>query len=189
MPVSKEGIYALNKTNPDLYLEVIGSDPEEPTYGAIAEVFHQLHCLVRMHGRRTLGAKFCGVLIDLQNLIRQHSWPIEQFSKDWGELYPDFLWDNPVLGRMHVDHCFEALRLSLMCYADITPVLNEHVDNPDFDRKADFNTHHKCRDFQRIADYVEEMGYDIPPPAVLKDGGHTHGERRFVTPVKPRGRK
>ncbi|KAM3514932.1 hypothetical protein MY11210_001410 [Beauveria gryllotalpidicola] len=170
MPVSKEGIHALNRTNPDLYYEVIGSDPEKPTYGAIAEVFHQLHCL---------------------NLIRQHSWPIEQFSKDWGDLYPDFLWDNPVLGRMHVDHCFEALRLSLMCYADITPVLNEHVDaNPDFDRKADFNTHHKCRNFQRIADYVEELGYDIPPPAVLMDEDHAHGRRRrFVTPVKPRGGK
>ncbi|OAA75610.1 hypothetical protein LEL_07598 [Akanthomyces lecanii RCEF 1005] len=173
MPVSKEGIYALNRTDPDLYYEVIGSDPEEPTYGAIAEVFHQLHCL---------------------NLIRQHSWPLEQFSKDWGELYPDFLWDNPVLGRMHVDHCFEALRLSLMCYSDITPVLNEHFDDPDFDRKADFNTHHKCRNFDRIVEYVEGLGYDIPPPAALvneeeEKQQHGHGTRRFVTPVKPRGER
>ncbi|EGX94862.1 hypothetical protein CCM_03133 [Cordyceps militaris CM01] len=167
MPVSRAGIYALNKTDPDLYYEVVGSDPEEPTYGAIAEVFHQLHCL---------------------NLIRQHSWPIAQFSKDWGDLYPDFLWDNPVLGRMHVDHCFETLRLSLMCYADITPVLNQHFDDPDFDRKADFNTHHKCRDFDRIAEYVESMGYDLPPPKFLADE-HAHEKRRFLTPVKPGGRK
>lgn len=47
MPVTKDGIYALNRTNPDLYYEVIDSDPEEPIYGGIAEVFHQLHCLVR----------------------------------------------------------------------------------------------------------------------------------------------
>ncbi|TQV93104.1 tat pathway signal sequence [Cordyceps javanica] len=167
MPVSKEGIYALNKTNPDLYYEVIGSDPAEPTYGGIPEVFHQLHCL---------------------NLIRQHSWPIEQFSKDWGDLYPDFLWDNPVLGRMHVDHCFEALRLALMCTSDITPVLNEHYDDPDFDRKADFNTHHKCRDFDSIAEYVEEMGYDLPPPKIFTDED-AHEGRRFITPVKPRERK
>lgn len=126
-----------------------------------------------------------------QNLIRQHSWPIELFDKDWGELYPDFLYDNPVLGRMHVDHCIEAIRLSLMCYSDITPVLNEHYDDPNFDRKADFNTHHQCRNFDKIAEYVETMGYDIPPPKSIENFTHpvhdTH-QRRFVTPTKPRKR-
>ncbi|KAJ2966445.1 hypothetical protein NQ176_g10147 [Zarea fungicola] len=166
IPVTKEGVYALNRTDPDLYMEVMGSDPKEPIYGAIAEVFHQLHCL---------------------NLIRQHSWPLELFDKNWGDLYPSFLWDDPVLGRMHVDHCFEALRLQLMCKADITPMLNEHVDDPDFDRKADFNTHQKCRKFDKIAEYVETMGYDIPAPAFLDKAAHPANERRrFITPTKPR---
>lgn len=188
IPVTKEGVYALNRTDPDLYMEVIGSDPKEPIYGAIAEVFHQLHCLVRPlhHAWLYLPCPLTHANNSWQNLIRQHSWSLELFDKNWGDLYPSFLWDDPVLGRMHVDHCFEALRLQLMCKADITPMLNEHVDDPDFDRKADFNTHQKCRNFDKIAEYVETMGYDIPPPAFLDNAHHANERRRFITPTKPR---
>jgi hypothetical protein len=66
--------------------------------------------------------------------------------------------NDPVAARMHVDHCFEALRLSLMCYGDITPVLAEVDHKQRLGRKADFNVHHKCRNFEKIVNWVDENG-------------------------------
>jgi hypothetical protein len=44
--VDSEIIKGLNKTEAK-HVQVIGSDPNNPTYAAMVEVFHQLHCLVR----------------------------------------------------------------------------------------------------------------------------------------------
>lgn len=47
MPVSDAGIAALNKTHQGgEHIQIVDSDPSNPTYGSIVEVFHQLHCLV-----------------------------------------------------------------------------------------------------------------------------------------------
>jgi len=62
---------------------------------------------------------------------------------------------------MHVDHCFETLRLSLMCYSDITPVLVEVDHTKRLGRKADFNVHHKCRNFEKIVNWVDENGRSL----------------------------
>lgn len=70
---------------------------------------------------------------------------------------------NTVDGRMHVDHCIEALRLSLMCYADITPLLIKKSSRLKVGRMADFNVHHKCRNFDKIVDHVDKYGAHIPP--------------------------
>jgi Mycotoxin biosynthesis protein UstYa len=66
--------------------------------------------------------------------------------------------DDPVAVRMHVDHCFEALRLSFMCYSDITPVLIKVDHKAQLGRKADFNVHHKCRNFEKIVNWVDGNG-------------------------------
>ena len=44
--VDDEIVKDLNKTEAK-HVEIIGSDPNKPTYAAMVEVFHQLHCLVR----------------------------------------------------------------------------------------------------------------------------------------------
>lgn len=44
--VDDEIVKDLNKTEAK-HVEIIGSDPNNPTYAAMVEVFHQLHCLVR----------------------------------------------------------------------------------------------------------------------------------------------
>jgi hypothetical protein len=65
---------------------------------------------------------------------------------------------DPIGARVHVDHCFESLRLSFMCYGDITLVLVEVDHTYRLGRKADFNVHHKCRNFEKIVNWVEENG-------------------------------
>lgn len=61
--------------------------------------------------------------------------------------------DSPLKNRMHVDHCFEALRISLMCFADVTPLLIRLGGAAG--AHADFETHHKCRDFSKIEEWIE----------------------------------
>ncbi|KHO01425.1 uncharacterized protein MAM_00426 [Metarhizium album ARSEF 1941] len=138
--VSRDDLRKLNKTDVDRYVEVHGSDPGNPTYAAAIEAQHQLHCL---------------------NVIRQYTWPLDMYDKAWGKLYPAGFEDTAT-ARVHVDHCIETLRLSLMCYADVTPALL--MRNPvTGGRRTDFNTHHKCRDFQKILDYIGEHGTQTDP--------------------------
>lgn len=63
---------------------------------------------------------------------------------------------------MHIDHCIETLRLSLMCYGDVTPVLIDRSNNS-IGRMFDFNVHHKCRDFEGIIKYSLQNGVVLPP--------------------------
>ncbi|KXL43776.1 MAG: hypothetical protein FE78DRAFT_122064, partial [Acidomyces sp. 'richmondensis'] len=93
------------------------------------EVFHHLHCL---------------------NTIRQYTW------LDYDDELPEgFLRENPVLNRMHVDHCIETLRLSLQCSADITPYLVLRADNSTLGARADFDAFHKCKKFDRLVDWMD----------------------------------
>lgn len=64
---------------------------------------------------------------------------------------------EPVAGRMHVDHCIETLRLSLMCYADVTPLLVYEDPDAPIGVRADFNVHHKCRKFDKLIEYVDNQ--------------------------------
>lgn len=162
-----EGAAKLNRTHPETYIETLDSDPNHPTYGTMLEVFHQLHCL---------------------NLVRQATWPLDRFDPAWGDLYPNDLIE-PVGARMHVDHCIEALRLSLMCYADVTPMLIIRDESRALGSFADFNMHHKCRDFDKLVEWVDRTGTDIPPTnsTPLEDppkppGGHPTSLKDKPTP-------
>ncbi|RAL04921.1 oxidase ustYa family protein [Aspergillus ibericus CBS 121593] len=163
--VSAEGIAALNKTHRGPHVTIKSdADDEEPKYGALVEVFHQLHCL---------------------NLIRQYTWLSHYNINDTSLIYPYSL-HEPVEARMHVDHCFESLRLSLMCYADVTPVLVEIDETIKLGRRADFSVHHKCRDFDKVTewmvDHAKHLNVDdsqYQPEKnwkdVLKNGGGHEG--------------
>ena len=125
---------------------------------ALLEVFHQLHCLVskpfadfpplsapvRLHTQPQLT-----VPIDLQNVIRMYTW--WQVDKYPG--IPDGLSDNPLKNRMHVDHCIESLRIALQCWGDVTPLLIRLGGPIGF--RADFNTHHRCRNFDKLEDWID----------------------------------
>lgn len=101
-------------------------------------------------------------------MIRQYTW-LHLYNESEPYFPLDFL--HPVGGRVHVDHYFEALRLSLMCYSDITPVLIEYDTNRRIGRVADFSVHHKCRNFDRIVDWLQENGVGIPFVNVTREGG------------------
>ncbi|KAJ2975536.1 hypothetical protein NUW58_g2671 [Xylaria curta] len=110
-------------------------------YSAVLEVFHHLHCL---------------------NQIRQYTWKDYYASHmaDWiagddHDIVDLNVTDHANVGdRMHVDHCIEALRLQLMCNADLTPLLIE-VDDNELGQKADFNVHHKCRNWEKVTEWQD----------------------------------
>ncbi|KAK0724427.1 hypothetical protein B0H67DRAFT_470751, partial [Lasiosphaeris hirsuta] len=95
------------------------------------EVFHQLHCL-----------NFLRKVIYADYYSRPENMPLEF-------LVGDTLFFN------HIDHCIDFLRQFLMCASDVTPVtsnwvLTHHSPHPDF------NTMHKCRNFDALLGWVEE---------------------------------
>jgi hypothetical protein len=120
----------------------------DPGYSALIDVFHQLHCL---------------------NRIRQYTWYIS------GHYVPDELTDSShpeydarnvavpndlrtsaVANRIHVDHCLETLRKVLMCHGDVTPVLIKNDPKSVNGQRADFSSRHKCRNFDRISNWMDQ---------------------------------
>jgi hypothetical protein len=100
-------------------------------YLAGIEVFHQLHCL---------------------NVLRQYTW------LDHYETLPEGFKGDPVFNRVHVDHCLETLRLALMCNADLTPHFMEIDKSLKDGVRNDFNTHHKCKKFDKLIEWMEQNG-------------------------------
>ncbi|KAH8879266.1 hypothetical protein GQ53DRAFT_855067 [Thozetella sp. PMI_491] len=127
--VPEDRISDLNRSKEDNMLHV----PSEAGTGylALTEVFHQLHCL---------------------NLIRMYTW----LQAGKYETPPGGLTSTPVGNRMHVDHCIETLRITLMCHGDVTPILVLSDPTAPLGARADFNTHHKCRNFDKISDWITE---------------------------------
>ena len=64
---------------------------------------------------------------------------------------------------MHVDHCIEALRLSLMCHGDTTPYFVMTDPTAPQGMRADFSPHHKCRNFEKIREWTKENQLAPPP--------------------------
>lgn len=57
--------------------------------------------------------------------------------------------------HLTLDHCIDYLRQVIMCESDVTPVTSNwvfthHTPHPDF------NTMHKCRNFTKLLEWVEE---------------------------------
>lgn len=74
---------------------------------------------------------------------------------------PDGLSSDPLMNRMHIDHCIESLRISLQCFGDVTPLLIREVPHSFIGGKADFNTHHRCRNFEKINLWLDD-NYALP---------------------------
>ncbi|TDZ21041.1 Cyclochlorotine biosynthesis protein O [Colletotrichum orbiculare MAFF 240422] len=126
--VPLENLHLLNKSTD------VDWEKSDPTFGGgavgLLEVFHQLHCL---------------------NTLRK--WTYIEWYQD--ELPPEF--DGPeYLQRLHIDHCIEMLRLSLMCTADVTPVLAWKDPEAPLGKRADFSTFHRCRNFDKIKSWMSD---------------------------------
>jgi hypothetical protein len=94
-------------------------------------------------------------------MIRQYTW------YDWYLRHQDIvdtpseMKDGDVGRRMHVDHCIEAIRLSLMCYADTTPLFYIKDPASSLGERADFSTHHRCRSYEKIQKWGKENFVDM----------------------------
>jgi hypothetical protein len=131
-------------SNPERY-----SRNDKGGFHGIIDVYHQLHCLVSCFDRN-LGSIFDSANDYLENMIGQFTW-LDHY-KDPPE---DFLFGD-VASRMHVDHCIDSLRQYLMCTADVTPVFLELTPNITGEVRGDFSTFHKCRNFQRLSQWLDE---------------------------------
>ncbi|KDR68280.1 hypothetical protein GALMADRAFT_78890, partial [Galerina marginata CBS 339.88] len=108
-------------------------DEDGGGYLTSLEFPHQLHCLDR---------------------LRKYSY------REYYEISdPDFH-VNPELFRMHLDHCVEILRQSLMCSADVGMITFEWVrgfNSP----YPDFNTRHQCRNFEKILSWASDNAVHV----------------------------
>ncbi|WQF88134.1 Putative mycotoxin biosynthesis protein UstYa [Colletotrichum destructivum] len=107
------------------------------------EVFHNLHCL---------------------NLVRQYVHKDDfDYSND-----PAFIGDDEIV-LAHVDHCIEALRIRLQCYADVTPFLHT---NGSKGTQPDFNTQHRCPKYDRIVEWAKERQIMVEVHGEHEGHGH-----------------
>ena len=58
--------------------------------------------------------------------------------------------------RMHTDHCIETLRIVLMCFSDVSPVLVKWSSSDPPMHEAEFSSHHQCRNFEDILAWNKE---------------------------------
>ncbi|KAL6690465.1 hypothetical protein J3F84DRAFT_353365 [Trichoderma pleuroticola] len=117
---------ALNKSN-----EVDWKRAKPEAGGGVIgnlEIFHQIHCL---------------------DLVRQYTYRDEyDYSKQ-----PAFD-GTPKQVREHVDHCINSLLIFLKCTSDVTPYLMLTDKRRPLGIDADFNTQHKCRNFEKIREWA-----------------------------------
>lgn len=100
-------------------------------YPANVEGLHHLHCL---------------------NLLRQSLYYNYDYYHEQGQ--GAFVNEDYIV-RRHVSHCLDIIRQQLMCSVDIG-VLGQvwvHPENPE--PFVDFNTQHKCRNFEAIRQWAE----------------------------------
>ncbi|KAK2877173.1 hypothetical protein FQN49_001367 [Arthroderma sp. PD_2] len=130
----------LNRTKLDRYEKV---NPEKGDgYVAIIEVYHQLACL--------------------------YTWFLMGGYPE--DRIPEILTKWPEQNRQRVDSCIDRLRERLMCNGDMTPVLVTKERDKFSGWRADFNTHHRCRDFTKLNGWAAAHGVED----WAKNGEHSH---------------
>lgn len=137
--------------------------PGTDKYLVELEVFHVLHCLDDI--RKVFYPEWYGpAILNLTqpdgSLDRNNN-----FFRHFGKLRPpdidltlatSLTWPH----QLHSDHCIDAIRQSVMCHADVSPISFHVVLPPDdvddvgtgiFPR---LGTKHTCRNFEKIQDWA-----------------------------------
>ncbi|PWI67688.1 hypothetical protein PCL_02609 [Purpureocillium lilacinum] len=124
----EEHMASLNKTPPEKFIHVA------PQYGegvlGFLNVFHQLHCL---------------------NFVRQFS-----YRKHYDYSHTNGFNQSEQFLRQHADHCIESLRKSLVCAADVTPMVYLPDENSKYGYDADFNMRRKCKNYTRVQQWARD---------------------------------
>lgn len=79
-----------------------------------------------------------------QNMLRKRLYTTENFPAD-----------HELMGIEHLEHCYDALRQSLMCSSDVTP-LPWMWDEEAHMAKEVATVLHTCRNFNAIRDWAKE---------------------------------
>lgn len=64
--------------------------------------------------------------------------------------------ESDVGARLHVDHCIEALRISLQCHGDTTPFFTISDEKAPLGARADFSPQRKCRNYDKLLEWTKE---------------------------------
>ncbi|KAF2114793.1 hypothetical protein BDV96DRAFT_660120 [Lophiotrema nucula] len=127
-------------------------------YPAHVEGLHHLHCL---------------------NLLRKSlAWNFNHYQKEGLGPFKN----DPAIVKYHVTHCLDILRQQLMCTVDVGVLGQVWYQPPSKPPQAfvDFNTVHKCRNFDAIRDWAEKHQLpDEPPPDFLEQP--KEGDRIYHT--------
>ncbi|TQB68536.1 hypothetical protein MPDQ_003259 [Monascus purpureus] len=125
-------------------------------YPANLEGLHHLHCL---------------------NLLRQTlHWNYDYYRAEGKGAFTN----DDYIVRVHATHCLDILRQQLMCTID-TGVLGQVWLYPDSPQAfVDFNTEHKCKNFEAIRRYAEENQLPAKVPSDFleppKEGDRIYAE-------------
>ena len=117
--------------------------PEEAGGGHVAsvEVFHHLHCL---------------------NFIRKSTYRAYYNDKDIS------FTESEAKIRRHQDHCIDMIRQAIMCTGDVGLMTYNWVkDNSQ--PYPDFDTNHRCRNFDRLLEWGENTAVKGPAPQAFND--------------------
>ncbi|KAG1842863.1 hypothetical protein DFJ58DRAFT_805453 [Suillus subalutaceus] len=107
-------------------------------YMSTVEVIHQLHCI---------------------DMLRRASWGNHDNSLGHNE--------SPENYRIHLDHCIEMLRQNIMCRGDVTMLTYDWVEGVK-DPFPNFNIPHRCRNFEKILDWVDEHRVFVPKSEMVR---------------------
>ncbi|TEY52546.1 hypothetical protein BOTCAL_0255g00110 [Botryotinia calthae] len=138
IPLSRQDLLNQDK-DPDMYAKF----PESFGFGPDAfigriDVFHQIHCL---------------------NRLRMHLyWNVEYY-------YPDEQMGK--YHQLHASHCVYALLQNLMCQGNVDTYGHYWVDMQE-NAVPDFNINHKCRDFEAILEYHDEIAVPLEKFGALR---------------------
>ncbi|KAH8587731.1 hypothetical protein B0O99DRAFT_747325 [Bisporella sp. PMI_857] len=106
---------------------------DEDHFPVLISVFHELHCLD-----------------SIRHLYYGHT---DNMDKN-----P--IINNAVLAPHHIDHCFDSLRQTIMCGADITPVPYEWVESMG-KALGSLGVPHTCRDYDALTEWAMRPEHDI----------------------------
>ena len=100
-----------------------------------------------------------------KNLLRKaFKWNYDYYSEQGKGAFKD----GEDIVRIHVTHCLDILRQQLMCVTDVG-VLGQVWWQPEGELGAvpfvDFNTKHRCRDFEAIRKWAEV--HQLPPEELV----------------------
>ena len=131
-------------------------------YAATLEIFHQMHCLVREDSSFLNHNIFMWADCHrFQNRIRQYIWKdwYEEHLTEWPQRLQNMVDLQGGYMRPHITHCLDSIRIALLCYADVTPVLvygtRERLNG------TEHNVLHKCRNYEKIMSWHKQHAWEL----------------------------